>query len=300
MEMTGARSRFPLSLDVYNGYPASLIFALTLHFLVLALLLYSGIARPPQNPEIVQPSIRAFTLDENPQVRNERLQQQRVAAQRERDRQAEQNRQREAEEAARRERERQQQQQEQARQAEQQRQQEADQAAQRERDRQAELQRQADLERQRQQDQERQRQQEQERQAREREEQRQRELAAEQAQRRQAEEAAAAAAEVARTEQEMVMAYTGIIHDLVRQNWSRPPSARNGMTVVFRIQMVPTGDILDVELVQSSGDYAFDRAAETAIYRVGRFQELQGMPINLFNQNFRSLLLTFRPEDLLN
>ena len=64
--------------------------------------------------------------------------------------------------------------------------------------------------------------------------------------------------------------------------------------------MVPTGDILDVQLVQSSGDYAFDRAAETAIYRVGRFQELQGMPINMFNENFRSLLLTFRPEDLLN
>ena len=91
-----------------------------------------------------------------------------------------------------------------------------------------------------------------------------------------------------------------VLTEPIRQNWSRTPSARNGMTAVFRIQMVPTGDILDVELVQSSGDFAFDRAAESAIYRVGRFQELQGMPINLFNENFRSLLLTFRPEDLLN
>jgi len=273
-------------IEIYNGYPASLVVALMLHFTVLAALVYSGVTQPSPNPEIVQPSIRAFTLEENPQLRNERLQQRRVAEQQQRDRQAELQRQaeeqrlREAEEAARRA--------EQERLAEQQRQ--AEQLRQRqevaERERLAELQRQREAE--------------QQARAREQEQQRQRELAAEQDRQRREAEAASAAAEVARAEQEMVMAYTGIIHDLVQQNWSRPPSARNGMTVVFRIQMVPTGDILDVQLVQSSGDYAFDRAAETAIYRVGRFQELQGMPINMFNENFRSLLLTFRPEDLLN
>ena len=72
------------------------------------------------------------------------------------------------------------------------------------------------------------------------------------------------------------------------------------MTTVLRIRMVPTGDILNVEIIRSSGDAAFDRAAETAINRVGRFTELQGMPTNMFNTNFRTLLLTFRPEDLLN
>ena len=295
MEILQPRLNLLSHMEVYNGYPLSLIVALILHFIILAGLVYSGITRPPPNPEIVQPSIRAFTIDENPQLRNERVRQQRIAEQQELERQAdlqrqaELERQREAEQEARREE--QERQAEEQRQAEQLRQRQAEDEAQRERERQAEVQRQAELERQR----------EAEQRARELEAQRQRDLAAEQErQRREAEAAAAAAADVARTEQEMVMAYTGIIHDLVQQNWSRPPSARNGMTVVFRIQMVPTGDILDVQLVQSSGDYAFDNAAERAINRVGRFQELQGMPINMFNENFRSLLLTFRPEDLLN
>ncbi len=293
MELTQPRFRYSILLDIYNGYPLALIAALSLHFLVLAALVYSGITRPPQNPEIVQPSVRAFTIDENPQLRNERLQQERqaasesAAAERRRQEQLEQQR---AEEAAAAEQRRQEQ-------LEQQQEQEAAAA---ERRRQEQLQQQqaaeaaeAAAERRRQEELERQR-----REEAAAEQRRQQELASQRAEAEAA--AAAAAADVARTQQEMVMAYTGIIHDLIQQNWSRPPSARNGMTTVFRIQMVPTGDILDVELVQSSGDYAFDRAAESAIYRVGRFQELQGMPINLFNENFRSLLLTFRPEDLLN
>ena len=72
------------------------------------------------------------------------------------------------------------------------------------------------------------------------------------------------------------------------------------MVVVLRITMVPTGDVLDVAIVQSSGDFAFDRAAESAVLKVRRFTELQGMPTRLFDRNFRSFLLTFRPQDLLN
>ena len=89
METLPRRLNLLSHMEVYNGYPLSLIVALSLHFAVLAALVYSGITRPQLNPEIVQPSIRAFTIEENPQLRNERMQQQRVADQRERERQAE-------------------------------------------------------------------------------------------------------------------------------------------------------------------------------------------------------------------
>jgi len=72
------------------------------------------------------------------------------------------------------------------------------------------------------------------------------------------------------------------------------------MEAVLRIRMVPTGDVVDVAIVRSSGDPAFDRSAENAVRAVGRFSELQGMPPRMFERSFRSLLLTFRPEDLLN
>src|SRR5690606_23552456 len=133
---------------------------------------------------------------------------------------------------------------------------------QREQQQREEQQRQANEQRQR----EEQQRQEQQRQ----EQQRQQELAAQQERERQqrAQQEAAAqaqAAAAAAQEGEAVMSYTTLIHDLVQQQWSRPPSARNGMLAVLRIRLVPTGEVIDVEVVQSSGDGAFDRAAMTAV-----------------------------------
>ncbi|MEX1196313.1 MAG: cell envelope integrity protein TolA [Pseudohongiellaceae bacterium] len=268
-------------MTAFNGYPLSIALALILHGLIIGALLWMQQASTEVSDVVRPPSVKALLVEENPQQRNEqRQQQQDLERQRREEQQRREAEQAEAEAQARREREEQQrreQEQQQRQQEEQRREQEL--AEQRERERQQEA--------------ERQRQEEQRRQ----EQARQEELARQ----RQAEAAAeAAAAEQAETDAEMVGAYTAIIHDLVQQNWSRPPSARNDMTAVLRIQLVPTGEVVDVQVVQSSGDAAFDRAAENAVYAVGRFSELQGMPPRLFERNFRSLLLTFRPEDLRN
>lgn len=275
-------------MTVFNGYPLSVVLAVLLHVSVVGALLYFQQADTEVIDIVRPPSVKALLVNENPQARNEQLQQRQ--AQQERDQRAE--------------RERQEQQRQEAAQAEQRREQE---------ERQAEEQRVAERQ---QQDQERrqteQRQAEQQRVAeeqrqREAEERRQQEVAAEQERQRQEQAQAQALAqqeadsrELAETDAELVMAYSAVIHDLVQQYWSRPPSARNGMVVVLRIRMVPTGDILDVAIVQSSGDFAFDRAAESAVLKVNRFTELQGMDPRLFDRNFRTFLLTFRPQDLLN
>ena len=117
---------------------------------------------------------------------------------------------------------------------------------------------------------------------------------------RQQELAKASAAEAARTELELVQSATALIQQAVQETWSRPPSARNGMRAVLQIRMLPTGEVLDAVITQSSGDPAFDRSAENALYRAAPFGELQSLPINVFNANFRSLSLIFEPEDLLN
>ena len=109
-----------------------------------------------------------------------------------------------------------------------------------------------------------------------------------------------AAAEAARNEFELVQSATGLIQQLVQEHWSRPPSARNGMRAVIQIRMLPTGELLDATITRSSGDPAFDRSAENAVYRAAPFSELQDLPINVFNANFRSLSLIFEPQDLLN
>lgn len=113
---------------------------------------------------------------------------------------------------------------------------------------------------------------------------------------RQAEEEAAYA-----EQQEYAAATQSYIAMIARQisnNWSRPLSARNGMEVVLQIQMVPSGDIVGVNVVQTSGDSAFDRSAESAVKKVGRIRELNKLPLRVFEQNFRRLKLRFKPEDL--
>ena len=97
--------------------------------------------------------------------------------------------------------------------------------------------------------------------------------------------------------QQQVQTFQAGIYDLVRKNWSRPPSARNGMQVRFLVELIPTGELLSVTLVDSSGSAAFDRSAEQAIRRARRFDVPQDNSV--FEANFRRFYFLFRPEDLL-
>ncbi|XOV84452.1 MAG: cell envelope integrity protein TolA [bacterium] len=87
------------------------------------------------------------------------------------------------------------------------------------------------------------------------------------------------------------------IYDLVRQNWSRPPSARNGMSARLLVELIPTGEVVAVSVVESSGNTAFDRSAEQAVRRARRFEVPQDNAI--FEENFRQFYFLFQPEDLL-
>ena len=268
----------------FNGYPLSAVLAVLFHGLALAFILYWNSSSSSNEFELVQPTvIKSLFIDENPQTR-ERLKRQ----QRQLQRDAEQERQ---QEVADRQRELE---------AERQRQEEAERLRQQQLEQQRRLdeeeqQRLLAEERQREAEREQEQEQEQQRQ-RELADQRQREAdAAERA--RQQEEAAAAAA---RTESEVVQSGVALIQQFVQEVWNRPPSARNGMRAVLRISMLPTGEVTDVAIIQSSGDPAFDRSAENAVYSAQPFSELEVMPINIFNDNFRTLSLIFQPEDLLN
>ena len=88
------------------------------------------------------------------------------------------------------------------------------------------------------------------------------------------------------------------IRAAVINRWTRPPSARNGMVAALSIQLVPTGEVVGVSVLQSSGNTAFDRSAMTAVERVGRFPEVTKLDSRTFEANFRRFQLIFKPEDL--
>ena len=105
-------------------------------------------------------------------------------------------------------------------------------------------------------------------------------------------------AEAASADAEAVaQSYRFGIYQKVVANWSRPPSARNGMEALLQVELVPTGDVVAVMLLEPSGSSAFDRSAEQAVRKARRFEVPKESAI--FEQHFRRFTLLFKPEDLL-
>ena len=100
------------------------------------------------------------------------------------------------------------------------------------------------------------------------------------------------------SDRDIASSYVSLISQTVQNNWSRPPSARNGMEAELIIQLVPTGEVVSVTIARSSGQMAFDRSAVNAVQKAGRFEELQQMPPRIFERSFRQFRLLFKPEDL--
>ncbi len=103
---------------------------------------------------------------------------------------------------------------------------------------------------------------------------------------------------VAENDEQLASSYSAYIFERVAGNWNRPPSARRGMEVELLIQLVPTGQVVSVMISKSSGNAAFDRSAEQAVHKAGRFDKLKELPPRVFEDYFRKLRLVFRPEDL--
>ena len=99
------------------------------------------------------------------------------------------------------------------------------------------------------------------------------------------------------TNRQVASSFQAKIYNQVRNNWSRPPSARNGMQTKLLVELIPTGEVMSVSIIESSGVLAFDRSAEQAIKRSGKFE----VPDNnqLFEEYFRRFYFLFKPEDLL-
>ncbi|HEJ2910208.1 cell envelope integrity protein TolA [Pseudomonas aeruginosa] len=89
-----------------------------------------------------------------------------------------------------------------------------------------------------------------------------------------------------------------LIVNLVSQQWRRPPSARNGMSVEVLIEMLPDGTITNASVSRSSGDKPFDRSAVAAVRNVGRIPEMQQLPRATFDSLYRQRRIIFKPEDL--
>lgn len=86
--------------------------------------------------------------------------------------------------------------------------------------------------------------------------------------------------------------YQDMIRAKIRRNIVMPPDVPDSAKAEFKVTLLPGGDVLDVELLRSSGNPAYDSAAERAIYKA------QPLPVPTdasLQKMFRELKLTIRP-----
>ena len=91
------------------------------------------------------------------------------------------------------------------------------------------------------------------------------------------------------------------IHGLLQRNFKIPSTARNGMVAIVRIRLLDSGRVVDVQLVKSSGNTAFDRAAEQAVWRTENFPKVADIARTspaYFNSELREFNIEFKPEGL--
>lgn len=97
--------------------------------------------------------------------------------------------------------------------------------------------------------------------------------------------------------QQQVQSFSSAIYQQIYRNWSRPPSARTGMETLLRVELVPTGEVVSVTVVRSSGNATFDRSAEQAVRRASPLEVPRDT--RLFENHFRRIDVLFNPQDLI-
>lgn len=85
------------------------------------------------------------------------------------------------------------------------------------------------------------------------------------------------------------------IQSQVSKYWQFPPSSRRTMEVILEIKLIPTGEVIDVKVIRSSGNLALDRSAQHALVKASPLPVPKD--IHLFEKYFRTLTMPFKPSN---
>ncbi|ORU93423.1 MAG: protein TolA [Cycloclasticus sp. symbiont of Poecilosclerida sp. N] len=104
--------------------------------------------------------------------------------------------------------------------------------------------------------------------------------------------AQAAFEEEQRRAQVAVGSFSNLIRQKVERNWIQPAGDISGLSCVVRVRLIPGGEVVDAQVIESSGNAVFDRSVELATRKAAPLP-LPKDP-SLFNY-FRTLEFYFRP-----
>ena len=118
-------------------------------------------------------------------------------------------------------------------------------------------------------------------------------LAEEERMKAEAEAAALRKAEL-KKRQTTIDKYMNLIEAKVYRHWIKPPSINKGLVSELRVKLIPTGEVIDIELSKSSGDPIYDKSVTAAVRKASPLP-LPPAETGLFDV-FRDLHLPMRAD----
>ena len=97
------------------------------------------------------------------------------------------------------------------------------------------------------------------------------------------------------SEDNQVNQFSNMMIQLIQSAWIKPQNIQDGLVCNLRMVINKNGRIVAVDLIKSSGNIRFDNSAIKAISRVETFSFFDEIPFNLYQKNFKNIVITFNP-----
>lgn len=101
--------------------------------------------------------------------------------------------------------------------------------------------------------------------------------------------------EVSKEQQEIAI-YAQRIIATIEDAWMKPRNIPENLVANLRLKIRPSGRIIGVDLIKSSGNIRFDNSALQAVRRVEAFNFFNSIPKTLFEKEFQVISISFNPS----
>ena len=101
--------------------------------------------------------------------------------------------------------------------------------------------------------------------------------------------------EVSKEQQEIAI-YAQRIISTIEDAWMKPRNIPEDLVANLRLKIRPSGRIIGVDLIKSSGNIRFDNSVLQAVRRVEVFNFFNSIPKTLFEKEFQVISISFNPS----
>jgi len=93
--------------------------------------------------------------------------------------------------------------------------------------------------------------------------------------------------------QRMIDEYGLYIKEKVQRSWIRPAGSSASLSCTVNVRLIPGGEVVEVKIIRSSGNAAFDRSVEAAVFRASPLPVPSDPEVM---EKFRSITFEFNPD----